>query len=359
MAVQTAVDVLARMLDGYESGERSVRHVGATSSGRGDALEVELEVPVPLRGDGDPEALGTPVEATLSDDGALVVEFPTDVFTEFPSTPEADVTASTRSARVCDGEVLLRVEATITPTDDVDRTRTDDGGVGGDATQLPAQDASRDRVARGDHDGEEPDVGDDASAGSGSAVPSDTASRIEAVRDEAVPPYDDVEYLRAIYEQFDTFSEMRETIEMDVSTETVRRYMIDAGIHDPTSYETAAEAAAGSLPGRDAGDGDAVEPSSNGERNAPAGSIRDEQLVTDGIGLPEDLSLEDVLDAVVESSTVYEVTRTLQLDQRRTREILEQLDLLNLVMHRVSDDDDRDVTYEEVAERLRQTAASA
>lgn len=359
MAVQTAVDVLARMLDGYESGERSVRHVGATSPGRGDALEVELEVPVPLCGDGEPEALGTPLEATLSDDGALVVEFPTDVFTEFPSTPEADVTASTRSARVCDGEVLLWVEATITPTDDVDRTRTDDGGVGGDATQLP-QDAAPARVAGGvDHDGEEPDVGNEATAGSGSAVPSDTASRIEAARDESVPPYDDVEYLRAIYEQFDTFSEMRETFEMDVSTETVRRYMIDAGIHDPTSYETAAGAAAGSLPGRDAGDGDAVEPSSTGERGAPAGSIPDEQLVTDGIGLPDDLTLEDVLDAVVESSTVYEVTRTLQLDQRRTREILEHLDLLNLVMHRVSDDDDRDVTYEEVAERLRQTAASA
>lgn len=361
MGVQIAVAVLARLLDAYESGERSVRHVGATTTGGGGGtLAVELEVLVPLCRDGDPGVAETPVGVELSDDGSIVVEFPAEGITEFPSIPGADVTTSPQSARVCDGEVLLTVEATITPNGDVGQPGTAQGGTGSEANnQLERVAARTEGGDGGDRHGMERDGESVASASPGSERHPDTHSRIEAARDEAVPPYEDTEYLRAIYERFDTFSEMREAIEMDVSTETVRRYMIDAGIHDPTSYETAVCSAAGSPSGRDTDDGNPIEPSSAGETDDPVGTIPDEQLVTDGIGLPDDLALEAVLDAVVESSTVYEVTRTLQLDQRRTREILEQLDLLDLVMHRMSDDRCRDLTYEEVAERLRRSAASA
>lgn len=360
MGIQTAVAALARLLDAYESGDRSVRHVGATTTGAGEgALAVELEVPVPLCRDRGPGVVETPVRAALSDDGSIAVEFPTEGITGFPSISDADVTTSPQSARVRDGEVLLTVEAIITPTDDAHQTRTADGGTGSETDNRRERGAARAGVGDGgDRHGTERNGGSVASTGPGSDGHPDTPSRVEAARNEAVPPYEDIEYLRAIYERFDTFSEMREAIEMDVSTETVRRYMIDAGIHDPASYQTAVGSAAGSPSGRDTDDSNPVEPSSAGETDDPACTIPDEQLVTDGIGLPEDLALEDVLDAVVESSTVYEVTRTLQLDQRRTREILEQLDLLDLVMHRVSDDRCRDLTYEEVAERLRRSAAS-
>ncbi|PSQ33914.1 hypothetical protein BRD11_04675 [Halobacteriales archaeon SW_12_69_24] len=216
---------------------------------------------------------------------------------------------------------------------------------------------------------------------------------IEAARNDAVPTYEDREYLHAIYREYDTFSEMREVLDMDVSTETVRRYMIDVGIHDPCSYETAGgsgddRATAVSVGRESTSEASTAEASTAEESTAEASTaeestaegstseastseastseastrrgrtIPDEQLVTDGIGLPEDLTIEEVLEAVVDSGTVYGATRRLDLDQRRTREILEHLDLLELVMHRVADDHKRDVTYGDVADRLHGVAGT-
>lgn len=45
-------------------------------------------------------------------------------------------------------------------------------------------------------------------------------------------------HIRRLYEISETFDEMSDLIELDVSAETVRRYMIDAGIHSPESYAT-------------------------------------------------------------------------------------------------------------------------
>ena len=354
MAVQTAVDVLARMLDGYGSSEQSIHHVGATSmEDGGDALHVVLEVGVPL---GATEAAGAaPAGAALTDDGALSVRYPTEAVTSFPSPPDADVSAVPTSARVVDGEVVVSVEVTITPTGDA---RVRDDTAAGDGTQ------STDR--RGD--GTRTSGHDEAAAGEAEATRStaatsgdggdedgesegDVPDAIEAARNEAVPTYEDRAYLRAIYREYDTFSEMRAVIDMDVSTETVRRYMIDVGVHDPNSYETSGD-------GADDGGRQAVA-SSEESPGGGADAIPDEQLVTDGVGLPDGLALEDLLEAVVHSSTVYEVTRRLDVDQRRTRELLEQLDLLELVLHRVADDHEREVTYGDVADRLRRVAGTA
>jgi hypothetical protein len=57
----------------------------------------------------------------------------------------------------------------------------------------------------------------------------------EAVRDESVPPFEDSGYLRCLYNSCETFAEMSEKIDMEVSSETVRRYMIDANIHSPSA----------------------------------------------------------------------------------------------------------------------------
>lgn len=346
MAVQTAVDVLAQMLDEYETRGRSVHHVGATTTGaEDDSLHAELEVPVPLYADGDGGADRIPAGATLTDDGDLTVQVPTSGIASVPSPPEADVSATPTAARVFDGEILLTLAVTITPTDGGSRARSDSGSPAREDTHRDA-DANAPRSDRTEGIDVEDGESNEGPTPTGTTVADETPDPIEAARNEAVPPYEDEEYLRAIYQQFDTFSEMRDAIEMDVSTETVRRYMIDAGIHDPSTYETTADAASRRINGREAPADDTSDP------------IPDEQLVTDGIGLPDDLSLEDVLDAVVESSTVYEVTRALELEQRRTREILEHLDLLDLVMHRVSDDRTREVSYEEVADRLRRVAAT-
>lgn len=367
MAVQTAVDVLARVLDAYESGDRSVRHVSATTSGGdGNSLQAELEVPVPLGPDGRVAADDGPVEAAVADDGVLSVAFPTDRIASVPSPPGAEVTSTPTSARVSDGEVLLSVAVTITPTDGGShrgtgtrtdgRAGTDDGArageSGGDAPSVDREELTAEAAAP--PYGADGDDSRDAPEPIGGRGDGGAADGIEAARNEDVPPYEDTPYLREIYRQFDTFSEMRGAIEMDVSTETVRRYMIDAGIHDPSSYETAAGAASGGGTGGEAA-GDSATPA---ETTDPAVHVPEEQLVTDGIGLPDDLSMDEVLDAVVEAHTVYEVTRTLGLDQHRTRALLEQLDLLDLVMHRVSDDRREEVTYEDVADRLRRAAGA-
>jgi hypothetical protein len=165
---------------------------------------------------------------------------------------------------------------------------------------------------------------------------------------------------------------------MDVSSETVRRYMIEADIHVPNSYNTstgdeeaatdAAEADDESTPseaddlsqsgaGETTGHVSAADPVSTesaGLADEPAGELPDEQLVTDGIGLPADVKLRDVADAVVDSDTVYEVQRCLSLDRGQTRDLLEDLNLLDLVLCRLADEPDHTVSYETVASRIRQ-----
>jgi hypothetical protein len=74
------------------------------------------------------------------------------------------------------------------------------------------------------------------------------------------------------------------------------------------------------------------------------------------MGLPAEVSIADVADAVVEAGTMYEVRDRLDLDPRQTRELLQQLDLIDLVMRRIGDDTPREVTHETVADRLRECA---
>jgi hypothetical protein len=196
------------------------------------------------------------------------------------------------------------------------------------------------------------------------AADSDDASPLAAARDDSVPPYEDTPYLRRLYESCDTFEEMSQRIEMDVSDETVRRYMIEAGVHSPTSYETGAAAAesadseepadrspsaARDISAADGGD-------ERVEDDARADPLPDDQLVADGIGFPDRLTLHDVVDAVVDARTVHEVGRELGLDHDRTRRLLRQLNVLDLVLRRVSDDPKRETSVEDVAARIRQCA---
>jgi hypothetical protein len=206
--------------------------------------------------------------------------------------------------------------------------------------------------------GEERSSADSAPSSADPADGSDAAEPVlEAVRDESVPAYDDTPYLRRLYETCDTFAEMSDRIEMDVSAETVRRYMTEAGVHSPTSYGTA-DGASDSAGGSDAGadvreSGGAADPDPDPEESA---ALPDEQLVADGIGLPEALTLHDVVDAVVDARTVHEVQRALGLEYDRTRQLLTQLNVLDLVMGRVSGDAGPAVTVDVVADRIRQCA---
>jgi hypothetical protein len=131
--------------------------------------------------------------------------------------------------------------------------------------------------------------------------------------------------------------------------------MIEAGVHDPTSYDTSpgTEAAvsldSGETPADDPDHASAATPTMEEVEAAV-----EEQVVADGVGLPDGLDVADVVDAVVESATLFEVQRRLELDREPTQELLNQLDLLDLVLHRVAEGPKRQVSYEEVTARIRQ-----
>ena len=190
--------------------------------------------------------------------------------------------------------------------------------------------------------------GVEASEGATSDDP--PSSRLAAVDDAEeddgspdTPPCEDPDLLARVYDSCETFAEMAAAIEMDVTAETVRRYMIDHGIHEPRSYDTG-------------GDGC--------EKPATAGSEGVEEpnqspvVLTDGIGLPDDVDLEGLVETISGSNTVYEVRREFGLDRSETLELLRQLNLLDLVVGRIASEEERTVDREEIVARLRDASAT-
>lgn len=363
MGLQTSFDILSRIVEQYESNGRSVRHVEATTSEADEGtLHVTMDVPVSLcsaSSDGLHSEL-TPETATLTDRNGLQVEFSTSILATLPPTTATDVSASNQAVRVTDdGSILLTVDLTIDPTDGETRhTKTDNEQTGtASASEEDESSDSTDRSAT-------------ASCRDESRSHSEPTDDLAAVRDESVLPCEDTEYLQQLYDSCNTFTEMSREIQMDVASETVRRYMMEAGIHNPTSYNTAIEEQADEClsSAAESEEMDTVEEEMETAKSAstqspastddPVETIPGEQLVTDGLGLPEGLQIEDVMDAVIDSVTVYEVQQHLCLERQRTQELLKQLNLLDLVVCRISDNPDREVSYEEVATRIRKCASS-
>jgi hypothetical protein len=359
MATQTRspFETLARVIEHLDDDGRSVRRTEAAGSGGDGSLRATVELSVgTVTGDG-PDL--DPTDAAV-DDG-LAVTFRAPTFPDpgaalSPAYPPVSVAAT--GVSVDGDEVVVTLSVTIgdadasaDESDPVDETAAEDDR----AASAFGRRSTDDR----DDDGR---AGDEATPNG--AVAADGADATEpvlaAVRDESVPAYDDTPYLRRLYETSDTFAEMSDRIEMDVSAETVRRYMTEAEIHSPTSYETtdgAPDAADGTDVDPDVrGSGGATDPDPDSEESA---ALPDEQLVADGIGLPESLTLHDVVDAVVDARTVHEVQRALGLEYDRTRQLLTQLNVLDLVMGRVTGDADPAVTVDVVADRIRQCAPNA
>jgi hypothetical protein len=169
-----------------------------------------------------------------------------------------------------------------------------------------------------------------------------------ADHDTDVPLFRDTERLSEIYASCETFEEMADAVEMDVSDETVRRYMIRHDIHDPDSYDTG-EADSGTEPETTTLEAPSVD-SNVGEDATPP-------VRTDGIGLPESVTTDDLVEAVDNASTIREVGRQLSIDHMDAFELLTELDLLEFVMGRLTPDEDREDGREEILDRLRETAA--
>jgi hypothetical protein len=317
MGERNSFDVLSDITDHYESKGGTVRDVqAAMSQATGGVLKSTIEVTVPLCGsDGLDEGLALE-DASLTEDGALAVEFTASDLLTIPSTGRMTVLSEESFSVTEGGEICLDIDLTICPPGlDQHSGDVDEG------PQPPRQPAPEGIEQRRDRESEFEET---------------------LQRDESVPPYEDTDYLEALYEACDTFQQMSERIEMEVSAETVRRYMIEAGIHDPETYET-----------RRREQNDEEETESSGPDD-PIETIPDDQLLTDGIGLPPDVTITDVADAVVDSRSAHEVTRKLGLTEEETRRLLRQLNLLDLVLHRVGGDAGQEATYEAVAARIRQ-----
>lgn len=186
-------------------------------------------------------------------------------------------------------------------------------------------------------------------------------------RNRDLPPFRDPELLAEVYESCDTFTEMPDELGMDVTAETVRRYMIDYGIHEPNSYNTATT---------DDSDDAASEPDTNADvdfepdtdttetdQDAPAPAKASDEddlqtpvVVADGIGLPDDVTVETIIETVRESNTIYEVKRDIGIERENTLDMLRELNLLDLVVGRLATEAEREISREEVIERLRHSA---
>mgnify|MGYP006914302652 FL=1 len=141
---------------------------------------------------------------------------------------------------------------------------------------------------------------------------------LAAVRSPELRPYDDIPYLEELYDRCDTFAEMSERIEMDVSGETVRRYMIQAGIHEPATVKEPAET-----------------------------------MELPDIELPGGVDPSVLVETVAEARTVHEVATRLEVDHRDCRRLLGELGVLDLVLCRMATADEAVVDPRMVCDRLR------
>lgn len=205
----------------------------------------------------------------------------------------------------------------------VDASLTDDTVAVTLAVRVPTgSDAETDRERA---TGDAPTADDDAAPG---AI---------ASRDRDVPPFRDPELLAEVYESCDTFAEMTEALGMDVTAETVRRYMVDYDIHQPNSYDT--------------GGSETDEPAPAAEAGAPV-------VLADGIGLPDDVTVETLIGTVKRSNTIYEIKQDIGVEREDALEMLRELNLLDLVVGRLATEAERDISREEIVDRLREASAT-
>ena len=356
MSLGTCFDLLSRIVERYESDGGSVRAVEASTDDDRTVRATITVSAVPGTADGHVPTL-VAESASVNDEGGVEVSFSASHLTEVVGRTDASVDAEIRGASSTDdGELVLTVAVVIRAStgasevaaaDDADadggRLATEEGSDGdeeaaGNGVETPDGDDGTERgqiEAVGCADGE-------------SASSPSVAEELAAVRDESVPPYEDTEYLGRLYERCETFTEMTRLIEMAVASETVRRYMIEAGVHSPTSYDTA--------PQTRESEGDT--PSEAAPEPSPD-AVGAEKLVTDGIGLPNSVRIPDVVDAVVVSVTLYGFARRVGLEQEDARELLQQLNLLDFVPRRLPTGRKQELSHEDVAERIRRCTGSA
>ncbi|AXR76857.1 hypothetical protein [Natrarchaeobaculum sulfurireducens] len=327
MSVGTSIRNLGTFLEECDDGTGTVHNVelaGSVDPGPGLSADVELTVQV---GSSDDSSGGLAVEDVEIDaDGRL--------------------------------SLVLETEASVVPASDHDlavepraATVHDDGTIGVSITAC------------------DPDDGDDRSAADSRSGTDDSAAECDdssSTRNRDVPPFRDPELLAEVYDSCETFAEMSEAIDMDVTAETVRRYMIDYDIHEPNRYDTGdqeaneAESDADTEDSAAEADGSTVDSSDDVGDSAvePDADVAAPVVVTDGLGLPDDLTVDALVETVSRSNTVYEVTRDVGRERDEVLDLLRRLNLIDLVVGRMSREPERNVGRDEILERLREASSA-
>ncbi|WP_248906386.1 hypothetical protein [Halocatena marina] len=305
------------------------------------------------------------IKDTPESDGALTAEIEVSI-SACPSKEAEGRAAISPCAMSVDGDGRLRFEVessqAIVPTNRDVSVEPTDASFGSDGTITLTLSASV-------------PTGDVVTSKKSNENPQETHSHNESnERSESVdshqnrdlPPFRDPELLAEVYESCDTFTEMPDELGMDVTAETVRRYMIDYGIHEPNSYNTATtDDSDDTLPEPDTDADVDSKPDTTTETDqdtpAPAtasdeGDLQTPVVVADGIGLPDDVTVETIIETVRESNTIYEVKRDIGIERENTLDMLRELNLLDLVVGRLATETEREISREEVIERLRHSA---
>lgn len=349
MSLGSKVQDLGRFLEACEH-RRGVERVNLTevsgsSSARGVTADIELKFST-CPADGDEMGISF-VGASVGDDGEIQLTFePTDsivldrldgVGLEFSdATFDSDGTVS----------VILTASTTTADSTSTDETSTTD--VNGVPTTAKADDNVTGAEGHAGRDGSVENADERTAGEAGSSDGRETEDEEQVTGERDVPPFRNPELLRDIYESCDTFAEMQDALDMDITAETVRRYMISHGIHEPNSYDTAGDDES-EVESPDASDDDF-----EAELLETGGDVETPDVIADGIGLPENVSVDALIDTVQRANTLYEVQTEFGIDRDEAVSMLRQTGLIHHVVGRLSEKGKREVSREMVIESLRQ-----
>lgn len=223
MTLSTALQELASAVDILESAGVTVHEVTTDEDQRSllndDQLRVRLTVNIPLESTTQAEE-GSTRQEDVGEDGETLATDGTEAGEPFAmdvDPPDATTVVA------CATEPMSVPPMPDTPA----QNRTGDGV--SDQPEIPdSSDATE----------EEADAAmevDDADTTSAEVSDVDEESTTDSA---SVPAHRDPERLQAVYDQYSTFAEMTDALDMDVTSQTVRYHMIKQGIHDPESQQT-------------------------------------------------------------------------------------------------------------------------
>ena len=360
MSLGGTFGLLGQLFDHWEEEHWTISHVGladGVASVEEVRTQVELRAPVYTLIDRESERRSAEASVSIDDNGGLAYTVrtplvPNDVLPRGTRVDTKDVELTDDGSFVVSLIVSISADADFASgADTFDRGSSDAASESASDERTRSSNGSAVRANRG--------VIDEHSTTAENEIGTSTDKTVERYRPE-VPAYEDTEYLSDVYDAFDTFAEMAAEVDMDVTDETIRRYMIDAGVHEPTQYNTGSgsadsDATPSVVDGESEGSG--VHESTTGGSTTSRGE-ETPVVATDGIGLPEGLSVDEFVEIVRNSRTLYEVQREMGVERTTARELLMEYNLLDFVMGQLALESELYVTRAEVIDRIRESVSA-